>query len=831
MSKAKGGRFMDDFGSSDESEAEVKPTAARTKNRFMAISSSDEDSSSDDNSSSDSSSDGSSSGSDSDSEGSSSNSDSDSGSSGSDSSDSGDDSEDWDMSESSSDEEIEDSLAITKEQRMRRWLKDSDESDFEDAVKKPQAVSDGWEVKRAAKQEKRAAAAKAAHRPDESSSDEAAPAPAVVEQEKLSEKDIVERTREILSGKSRKDSATGVSELARLDELLAYAKAEFGINLQLSIAVSAVSFIFDSSSGLFKLVTDQLWMQAIGRIKDVIELMRSAPSVTPVSIHEFQPAADGAVEEVEDAEKLKRMRHNGNAVVSALAELVDDEFTKSFQAIEQSEYSQKLANLPTLIEFIMFVRSYMITESSSCGSNLVSRLSLRMLWHLHYQSEKSIDLLSARIPDLKSLSPDSLMAAVFAHGTKREKASAILLRAFIAASHHDIITAKRLIASDLFDLVTVSDVSLQIQYNRAIAMVGVAAFANGDVHDAYNLLTDLCTSSRLRELLAQGVSRAATMQGNQPRDEKAIEQEKSEKRRLLPYHIHMNIELIESAYSLSAMVLEISHLSQNLLISGSTGGSKRLAKYKRHMDAYERQVYSGPPESAKDAIVVAGRALLNDDVEKAVGLVSGMRIWDMLPSTAKSTTIDLIRVAALETYILNNFHSHKSFDMNRLASLVGLSVPRVRTTVCRLIMTEQIHAKIKNEFVVLEISSQTKLGRSTAALAEQVNRLESVSCSSGAAGDASTTILAEIIALLNPPTVSPQGVPISTPEIGARRVRGQRVGLAHSKALAAMQVAAEKRLNTGLAKRRGWEHARGQPLQGTVVSMERKKLFGKSYGY
>ena len=201
-----------------------------------------------------------------------------------------------------------------------------------------------------------------------------------------------------------------------------------------------------------------------------------------------------------------------------------------------------------------------------------------------------------------------MVDAIFSFGSKKEKAGAILLSAFVAASRGDVVKAKRLISADLFDLVSVSEISLQIQYNRALAMVGVAAFANGDVKDCYNLLTDLCTTGRLRELLAQGVNRQV--------QEKSAEVDRAERRRLLPYHLHLNIELIESAYNLCSMILEVPHLSKSLLQTEGAG-SRRLAKYRRQLESYDRQLFAGPPEFAKDAIALAGKAILNDDVARA----------------------------------------------------------------------------------------------------------------------------------------------------------------------------------------------------------------------
>ena len=292
----------------------------------------------------------------------------------------------------------------------------------------------------------------------------------------------------------------------------------------------------------------------------------------------------------------------------------------------------------------------------------------------------------------------------------------------------------------------------------------------------------------------------------------------------------MNIELIESAFNLSAMILEVSNLSQGL-----TG--RRLAKYKRQMDSYDRQMYTGPPESARDSVVLAGKAILNDDVTKAVGLIESMRIWDSIPAS-KSKIIALVRTAALETYLLNNVASHKSFNLVELTKSFGLKSDEVHACVCRLIMSGQLGGKIKEGLLVLTVGAQSKIQTSTSGLVEQTDKFEKVcrevsdiqSTGSESVEGQEPRVIDDIITLLNGPANLLPGT--QAPEVGARRVRGLRIGPSHSKGIAALQQAAEKRLQAGLARRRGWDNARpAQPLQGTVISTERKKLFDRSYGY
>ena len=92
-----------------------------------------------------------------------------------------------------------------------------------------------------------------------------------------------------------------------------------------------------------------------------------------------------------------------------------------------------------------------------------------------------------------------------------------------------------------------------------MVQLGLCSFRQGMTKDAHNALVDIQSGGRAKELLAQGLLL-------QRQNERTPEQEKIEKRRLLPYHMHINLELLECVYLVSAMLMEIPYMAGEIFI-------------------------------------------------------------------------------------------------------------------------------------------------------------------------------------------------------------------------------------------------------------------------
>lgn len=130
-----------------------------------------------------------------------------------------------------------------------------------------------------------------------------------------------------------------------------------------------------------------------------------------------------------------------------------------------------------------------------------------------------------------------------------------------------------------------------------MVQIGICAFKCGLIRESANALQEISASGRVKELLAQGVT---NMRSTGPSGgsvwEKTPEQEAAEKLRLMPFHMHINLELLECIYLTSSLLLEIPNMAMVNAYSMSPHDSRRrvISKtFRRVLEYSERQYFSG----------------------------------------------------------------------------------------------------------------------------------------------------------------------------------------------------------------------------------------------
>lgn len=201
------------------------------------------------------------------------------------------------------------------------------------------------------------------------------------------------------------------------------------------------------------------------------------------------------------------------------------------------------------------------------------------------------------------------------------RARAILVHIFNHAMHGRYHQARDLLLmSHLQDTIAQADVTTQMLYNRAMMQLGLAAFRCGLISECQSNMAEMFSTQRQKELLAQAIQRYGA--------QLSPEQELIEKRRLLPFHLHLNIELLEAAYLTSCMLIEIP-----LLASATSDEQRRRyasKTFKRLLDMADKQAFMGPPENTRDHVVKASKALQAGEWERARDLVLSIKVWQLL---------------------------------------------------------------------------------------------------------------------------------------------------------------------------------------------------------
>ncbi|KAA6395199.1 MAG: putative Eukaryotic translation initiation factor 3 subunit C, partial [Streblomastix strix] len=249
-----------------------------------------------------------------------------------------------------------------------------------------------------------------------------------------------------------------------------------------------------------------------------------------------------------------------------------------------------------------------------------------------------------------------------------EEAKNILL----ATHMHELIPKIEVVGED-------ADVGMQILYNRAIAQLGMSAFRKGNAIEAHSALNELCSSGKVKELLGQAQihtnAAAIQQQGQQQQGRTAAAiSGRIERERLLPFHMHINYDALETVQLTSAMLVELPQLAQ----SGRTI-DEALADPRRKLVCLQRgyrgglySVMNGPAETNREQVFQASQYLMNGEWKEADKSIRSMKVWSILEAGhpgIQYMVSQLIREGAFHIFVLQASRIYDSISLQFLAEL------------------------------------------------------------------------------------------------------------------------------------------------------------------
>jgi translation initiation factor 3 subunit C len=250
-----------------------------------------------------------------------------------------------------------------------------------------------------------------------------------------------------------------------------------------------------------------------------------------------------------------------------------------------------------------------------------------------------------------------------------------------------------------------------------MVQIGICAFREGLIKEAHASLSEIQGSGRVKELLAQGVQQARFGQPTNP------EVEAMERQRQLPFHMHINLELLECIFLVSSMLLEIPAQAQ-----AGTNSKRYISRpFRRLLDYNERQAFSGPPENTRDHIMSAAKALASGEWEKAKDFILAIKIWDLMTETQdiKDMLVRKIQEEGLRTYLFTYASYYSTLGLSQLAAMFDLSVQNVSAIVSKMIFNEELAASLDqvSQCIVLLKVEHSKLQALALQYSEKVANL------------------------------------------------------------------------------------------------------------
>lgn len=231
----------------------------------------------------------------------------------------------------------------------------------------------------------------------------------------------------------------------------------------------------------------------------------------------------------------------------------------------------------------------------------------------------------------------------------------------------------------------------------------------------------LLVAGRAKEMLAQGLL-------PQRQQERTTEQEKIEKRRQMPFHKHINLELFECVYLVSAMLLEIP-----AIVAHELDGRKRMISKSFHYQLRntERQALVGPPESMREHVVAASKAMRVGNWRACRAFVindkMNAKVWDLFhrADEVRAMIEQKIKEESLRTYLFMYSCVYDSLSLRTLASQFELEFAGVHSIVSKMIISDELAASVDepNQLIVMHRSEPTRIQALALQLTDKVTQL------------------------------------------------------------------------------------------------------------
>ncbi|KAI9583638.1 hypothetical protein GQX74_005386 [Glossina fuscipes] len=546
----------------------------------------------------------------------------------------------------------------------------------------------------------------------------------IIEKAEMFEKDaeidaplVLSKLNEIISarGKKRTDRRMQINMLYELREIAN--KHSLSVAVSVKIHFSIISSIFDYNQKISEPMKLEHWAKLLDVMQSMMKLLLANDD-----IHMSENIS-------EENEEFVNPIYFIRGCPLAAVERLDDEFTKLLKECDphSNDYVVRLKDEVTVTRIIESVLEYFERVGNK---NERCRIYLRKIEHLYYKFDPNVlkrkrDELPPTVTTSVEVM-DRLCKFIYAKDdTDRIRTRAILAHIYHHALHDNWFQARDLVLmSHLQDNIDAADPSTRILYNRMMANLGLCAFRQENIKDAHHCLVDLMVTGKPKELLAQGLL-------PQRQHERSAEQEKIEKQRQMPFHMHINLELLECVYLVSAMLIEIPYIAAHEFDARRRMISKTFYQQLR---SSERQSLVGPPESMREHVVAAAKAMRCGNWQACVNFIinkkMNVKVWDLFYESdrVREMLVKFIKEESLRTHLFTYSNVYTSLSIPSLSQMYELPVQKVHSLISKMIINEELMASLDDptETVVMHRSEPSRLQALAMQFVDKVTNLVDV---------------------------------------------------------------------------------------------------------
>jgi len=535
--------------------------------------------------------------------------------------------------------------------------------------------------------------------------------------EEVNHETVVNKIGDILlmRGKKRIHRSEQLDLLSEL--LILCAEHKLGPAVEIKLIFAMLGAVFSYNSSVSSCMKTSYWTKCLEYSNQMLQVLEKHPDL---SVGERIS---------EDSESFASVPYRVSGCPLTLIERVDDEFTKMLQSVDahSPDYIERLKDEKLVCEIIDRLAVYL--EANGRGTSLeLCRVYILKIDHLYYKFDSAAVGQKKPIEDGgegKGTSVEvmgRLCKFIYTNDqTDRIRTQAMLCHIYHHALHDNWFEARDLmLMSHLQHTITKSDIPLHILYNRALVQLGLCAFRHGNIKDAHTALLDIQIQGRAKELLAQGLL---------PRQqERTPEQEKQEKRRLLPFHKHINLELLECVYLVSAMLLEIPDVAAN---EYSIRKKMISRSFYNQLRKNEEQPLVGLPESMREHVVAASKAMRVGNWRACVDFIinekMNNKVWNLFhrPDTVREMLVKKIREESLRAYLFTYSHVYDSISLDVLSRLFDLDKATVHSIVSKMMTNEELMTSLDEptQTLIMHRTEPSRIQGLSLQLADKINIL------------------------------------------------------------------------------------------------------------